>query len=206
MNLSELFFETAGRYTGNRPQLKLLWEEIQSAYSDKTRHYHTLAHLQNLYVQLSDVKKQLENWDAVVFALFYHDAVYSMLLQNNEEKSAELAEERLVAIRVPKETVARCVQHILATKSHTISGDNDTNLFTDADLGILGAPPDIYRMYAQQVRAEFWMYPDLVYKPGRKRILQNFLDMKRIFKTDYFFTQFETQARENIRTEVESLQ
>jgi predicted metal-dependent HD superfamily phosphohydrolase len=102
-------------------------------------------------------------------------------------------------------TIDESRAHILATKAHVMSANHDSNLFTDADLSILGAPADEYMQYTGQIRKEYRYYPDLVYKPGRKKVLRHFLEMERIFKTDYFFAQYEKQARANIETELQRL-
>jgi predicted metal-dependent HD superfamily phosphohydrolase len=41
-----------------------------------------------------------------------------------------------------------------------------------------------------------------MYNPGRKKVLQHFLDMKSIFKTPYFIQKFETQAAKNLIAEI----
>jgi len=76
-------------------------------------------------------------------------------------------------------------------------------LFTDADLSILGAEWPIYHNYTDQIRQEYAIYPDFMYKPGRKKVLLHFLKMERIFKTDYFYITFEAQAIKNIKQELE---
>ena len=63
----------------------------------------------------------------------------------------------------------------------------------------------LYDTYCQQVRKEYSIYPDFLYKPGRKKVLEHFLNMERIFKTTYFFDLYEAQARENLRRELSSL-
>ncbi|HMF72048.1 MAG TPA: hypothetical protein VK616_11260, partial [Flavitalea sp.] len=80
-----------------------------------------------------------------------------------------------------------------------------TNFFTDADLSILGAAPDVYLNYTNMIRKEYKLFPDFVYRPGRIKVLQSFLNMQYIFKTDYFRDKYEIQAIENIRTEVQRL-
>jgi predicted metal-dependent HD superfamily phosphohydrolase len=49
------------------------------------------------------------------------------------------------------------------------------------------------------------IFPDFVYKPGRKKVLLHFLAMERIFKTDYFFHKFELLAKQNLQKELEML-
>jgi predicted metal-dependent HD superfamily phosphohydrolase len=100
-------------------------------------------------------------------------------------------------------TVARTHRHIIASKTHLVSADQDTNYFTDADLSVLGASREVYKLYADHVRKEYRYYPDLLYKPGRKKVLQHFLDMPRIFKTEHFYHTFEEQARQNLLWELE---
>lgn len=200
-SLQATYFDLVQRYSITGDAL-VMWKEIQSAYSDSSRHYHTLAHLENLHWHLEEIKFQIQNWDAVLLALFYHDIVYNVKKSDNEEKSASVAEKRLQSLSVPSVTIERCIRHILATKSHTISSDNDTNLFTDADLCILGISSEEYFQYCKKIRSEYSVYPDMLYKPGRKKVLQHFLAMDRIFKTEYFFVKFERQARENIGAEL----
>jgi predicted metal-dependent HD superfamily phosphohydrolase len=199
------FVQLLQKYTSNSQLIETLWNEIDNHYSEKGRHYHTLTHLQNLLDVLTEVQNQIEDWDAVLFALFYHDIIYKPTNNNNEEKSAVLAKERLLEISFPAKSIDKCESMILATKTHTFSTNSDTNYFTDADLSILGQNHNVYTEYTKQVRKEYSIYPDFLYNPGRKKVLEHFLQMDRIFKTEFFFLKFEKQARENLRLELQSL-
>jgi predicted metal-dependent HD superfamily phosphohydrolase len=184
--LKETFIGLLSNYTDKEGLINELWSEIVKNYSGKGRHYHTLEHLENLLTQLTEIKKEIQNWDVILFTLYYHDTIYNSLKSNNEEKSSNLAEKRMKQIAVPDEKVELCKKQILATKSHTISNDSDTNYFTDADLSVLGQIWEIYSAYYKNVRKEYSVYPDLIYNQGRKKILSHFLAMNRIFKTDFF--------------------
>lgn len=203
--IKETFTELVKRYSTDEALAEKMWSEIEAAYSSKKRHYHTLSHLENILNQLTDYKEQINNWDAVLFAVFYHDAVYNVLKKDNEEKSAELAETRMNSLAVPSDTIERCRKMILATKSHQQNDDYDTNFFTDADLSILGQDWETYLNYCQQVRKEYSIFPDLIYNPGRKKAMMHFLQMERIFKTETFFEKYETNAKSNIEREIEEL-
>ena len=205
MKLKVIFFELIQKYTNDQRLIEPLWVEIEKNYSKKKRFYHNLTHLDNLYFQLSKIKSEIKDWDTLLFSLFYHDVIYSASKRDNEEKSAELAKENLLLISYPIEKIDLCFEQIMATKSHSVSVNNDTNLFTDADLSILGQSWEEYEVYYKQIRKEYAVYPDFLYNPGRKKVLQHFLSMKRIFKTDYFFEKFETQARENLKSELNTL-
>ena len=93
----------------------------------------------------------------------------------------------------------------MATKLHGLNTDSDTNYFMDADLAILGADDDLYNLYTRQIRKEYKFYPDLLYKPGRRKVLQHFLQMDSIYKTSYFKDKYEWQARKNIKRELMDL-
>ena len=203
--LKPIFITLTALYTSNTALAEKLWQEIETMYTGKSRYYHTLAHLENLLIVLEDVKANIKDWETVLFAIFYHDIVYKATSKSNEEDSAGIASKRLGELGFPKDRTEKCVSLILATKAHTTGRDTDTDYFTDADLSILGQTQDTYLQYAKQVRKEFSIYPDLLYNPGRKKVLNHFLNMERIFKTQYFFDKFEKQARENLMNELKAL-
>ncbi|MCC5916721.1 MAG: hypothetical protein JJU02_05275 [Cryomorphaceae bacterium] len=200
--LKETFIALLKNYSDDFDQIQLLWNEVEKCHSEKNRHYHTLQHLESLLLELIEIKDKIQYWDCILFSLFYHDIIYHIIKSNNEEKSAALAEKRMNQISVPKEIINRCKAHILATKSHKKSTDSDTNYFTDADLSILGQPSETYSQYCKDVRNEFSIYPDFVYNAGRKKVINHFLTMKRIYKTDYFYQKYEQMARRNLTREI----
>lgn len=205
MVLKDIFTNLMQSYAEDVVLREQYWLEIEKAYTGSKRHYHNLTHLEQLFQQLLPLKAEIADWDTLLFSLFYHDIVYNVRRQDNEEKSAELAKKRLTDLHYPLERVEKCVAQIIATKSHTLSPDADTNLFTDADLAILGRDWPTYHSYTQQVRREYAIYPDLLYKPGRRKVLQHFLDMERIFKTAHFYDLYEQKARANLSQELAEL-
>ena len=200
--LKETFIGLLTNYIENNNLKNELWTEIEKHYSNNERHYHTLQHLDNLLNQLTEIKSKIQNWEIILFSLYYHDIIQSSLKSDNEERSAELAERRMKQINVSSEKIELCKKHILATKSHLKSIDSDTNYFIDADLSILGQSWEVYSLYCSKVRKEYSVYPDLIYVPGRKKVLNHFLSMDRIFKTDYFYRIYEAQAKENVQKEL----
>ncbi|MFY8128938.1 MAG: hypothetical protein ACOVMM_11210 [Chitinophagaceae bacterium] len=203
--LKKTFENLLLQYCTNDALINEYWVEIEKKYSTKNRYYHTLQHLENLLLELNLVKDKIEHWNVVLFSLFYHDIVYNCFKTNNEEKSASLVVKRLQQLEVSAQDIGWCVQHILATKNHQISSNNDVNFFTDADLSVLGKSWNIYEDYFICVRKEYIIYPTFIYNKGRKKVLQHFLNMKKIYKTDFFFDTYEKQARINLQRELEIL-
>jgi predicted metal-dependent HD superfamily phosphohydrolase len=203
--LKNTFLKLLSEYTNNDNSINELWTEIEKNYTHKKRHYHTLLHIQNLLDQLTAVKDAIQNWDCILFTLYYHDIIYSALKSDNEEQSALLAKKRMQQISVSSEIIELCTKQILATKSHIKSIDSDTNYFTDADLSVLGQSWETYTQYYKSIRKEYSIYPDLMYNPGRKKVLHHFLAMESIFKTSYFYDKFELQAKQNLQMELDVL-
>lgn len=181
-----------------------LWEDIKEYYTEPQRYYHNLHHLDTLLQALQGVKSSLRAWDAIVLAIAYHDIIYDVSRHDNEERSAAHAAQQLGSI-VPAEVLQHCTALILATKSHEESSDSDIAYFTDADLSILGAPPEVYRRYCAAIRAEYSIYPDALYIPGRRNVLHHFLQMQQIFKTQEFVQQYEQAARANLAADLKDL-
>lgn len=204
MTLHQNFKDLFQKYNQDNSLQENLWLEIETYYTSKKRHYHTLSHLENLFQELLSIQEKFENWETVQFSIFYHDMIYNASRNDNEEKSAILAIERLKEIGISEAEILKCHHQILMTKSHEIS-DSDTNYFTDADLSILGKSWETYEEYFKQIRKEYRIYPDFMYNRGRKKALKHFLEMERIFKTDYFFEKYEKQARQNLKNELEIL-
>lgn len=204
-NLKIEFNHLFEKYSNNRDLFDVYWTEIEKAYSSKKRHYHNLIHVQNMIDELYEVKNNIEDFDAILFSIFYHDIIYKSTAKDNEEKSAEFARERLLKIKLSDDQLTKINNQIIATKNHRKSTDVDTNYLLDADLSILGKSWEEYEKYVSQIREEYTIYPDFLYKPGRKNVLIHFLEFKEIYKTTYFKKKYECQARINIEKEISLL-
>lgn len=203
-HLKKIFLDTCARFSPNAPAI-VFWKEIEEKYTGSKRYYHNLDHLSSMLQELERCQDLIHEWDCVTFALFYHDYIYKATAKDNEEKSALEATRKLRSLGLTESRIALVSEMILATKSHQSNKNDDINLFTDADLSILGSDQNKYSQYIQQIRKEYSIYPDILYKPGRRKVLKHFLEMPSIFKTSFFTTRFEEQARKNIVWEIGTL-
>jgi predicted metal-dependent HD superfamily phosphohydrolase len=94
--------------------------------------------------------------------------------------------------------IARCEEQTLTSKVHQECMNSDTSFFTDADLAILGSDWTTYSAYRNGIRVEYFMFSDDVYYAWRKRALEQFLKIGKLFKTDIFYNAYENKARSNI--------
>jgi predicted metal-dependent HD superfamily phosphohydrolase len=205
MFLKERFSKCCNLFTGDLKLVENLWSELDKRYCEKSRFYHNFDHLKCMFSELDDIKNNIENFEAVSFAVFYHDVIYNAVSKSNEEKSAEVARKNLQKLGFDSTFIQKVSDQIIATKFHKQSDDNDINYLLDADLSILGSESEKYVSYTQKIRKEYSIYPDLLYKPGRKKALEHFLKSESIFKTEYFKEKYELRARENILSEIEAL-
>jgi predicted metal-dependent HD superfamily phosphohydrolase len=185
------------------------FDGLVDAYSEQGRHYHTLDHLAALFVLLDRHGEGLANRGAVELAIFFHDAVYAATRSDNEERSAALARERLTALGLPALLVARVADLVLATRHGSEPAapqdDAEMGLLVDLDLSILAADRPVYAAYAQAIRSEYAVYPDLIYRPGRRRVLGQFLARPRIYRTRRLHELWDAAARANLAWEIAEL-
>jgi len=196
-------------WNGTSAQIELVaqfFNEISKAYSSKVRYYHNLQHINQMLNSCLVYKYKIADIKNVQLAIFYHDVVYSAKRKDNEERSAKLAVKHLKKLNYPTQQIEKCFTYILATKSHNFSIiDSDLDYFLDFDLQKLGADWKEYEEYSKQIRLEYRFYPDLIYKPGRKKVLEHFLKLEKIYKSPEFFNLYENQARINLLKELEEI-
>ena len=72
-----------------------LGEELVGRYAEPHRRYHTLAHLEAVLDLVDEFAGEADDPDLVRLAAWFHDAVYDPQRDDNEERSAVLAERML---------------------------------------------------------------------------------------------------------------
>lgn len=185
-----------------------VFQELIQRYSEPERAYHNLEHIAQLLQTAETFKARLSDYEAVRMAIWFHDVIYNPLANDNEAESAAFAEKHLARLLLDDNKIEKVKNLILATAHHTqvsVEGDSDTAFFLDFDLMILGSDLERYKTYTRQIRKEYQAIPDLLYKPGRKRILQRFYEAKRLFKTEEFYLLYEAQAKANLKWELQQL-
>ena len=182
------------------------FQRLATAYQAPTRHYHTLRHLEALLRRLDAI--ELHDRTVVELAVWFHDAVYHALKSDNEARSAAealafLKESTLVPAR--QQRVAFLIGRTANHTQFQPPDDADLLAFLDADLSILGAPADVYREYAQQIRREYRRVPLLLYRPGRRKMLASMLAAPVLFHTPTWRAELDAAARRNLQAELAEL-
>lgn len=201
--IKEKFLNLIRKYSDNEKFNSECWNEIEYNYSSKSRHYHNLIHLKNMISELDKVESKIKNLDNLLFSIFYHDIIYKPTKSNNEYQSALIFEKRIS--QTSFKNLNECISQIIATKEHKLSDDNDTNILLDIDLSILGGNPIKYKEYCKNIRKEYLIYPDFIYRKGRQKVLEHILKSNSIYKTEVFKQEYESQAKENLILELDQL-
>ena len=182
------------------------FQRLAAAYQAPTRHYHTLQHLANLLHRLDAI--ELQDRAVVELAVWFHDAVYHALKPDNEARSADEALAFMQHSTLEPARQQRVAFLIGRTANHTLpqpADDTDLMAFLDADLSILGAPADVYREYARQIRREYRRVPLLLYRPGRRKVLAAMLAAPVLFHTPAWRAELDAPARRNLQAELDEL-
>lgn len=177
--------------------------ELLRRYAEPHRRYHTTRHLADVLDRVDELAGEADDADAVRLAVWFHDAIYDPSRGDNEERSAELAEELLAGAGLPAGTVAEVARLVRLTATHApAEGDRNGAVLCDADLAILAAAPERYAAYAAEVREEYAHVPDDAFRSGRARVLRDLLALPALFHTAPGRERWEAAARHNAETEL----
>ena len=179
--------------------------ELQAHYTESHRAYHTLQHLAECLAHFDSVRPLVERPTAVELALWCHDVIYEPQRHDNEEASAQWAQQLLQAVEAPQELCQQVMALIRLTQHVAEPVDQDGALLLDIDLAILGADADRFAEYEQQVRQEYAWVAWPAFCTGRATILRTFLHRPTIYRTNFFQTRLEAQARTNLAAAIAQL-
>ncbi|HDR9103696.1 TPA: HD domain-containing protein [Burkholderia vietnamiensis] len=186
---------------------------LMAAWQQPQRHYHTLQHLEECLTLAGQWAKDLrpDEQAKLIVALWFHDAVYDPQGSDNESLSAGMAREELSQLGMPPATVGAVAWLIESTdysKTPGQPGNRLLDLLLDIDLGILGARPQRYRKYAEQVGREYAFVGPQAYHEGRKKVLAHFVALSKtpagLYRTPEGRA-LAAQAQANLQAELESL-
>jgi len=187
----------------------LFLEKLKKRYQSRGRYYHNLSHIEALLTSLQAQWQDLAKPEAVLLAIWYHDAIYSPLRKDNEARSARLARQDLQQFGADTALCERIAYLILQTANHTQAPthqDHDLGWFLDFDLEILGATQPAYQRYAHQIRQEYKLIPLGVYRKGRIQVLKRMLQTPYLYHSPLYRKRYERQARQNLLAEIADLQ
>ncbi|WP_370235680.1 MULTISPECIES: HD domain-containing protein [Henriciella] len=187
-----------------------LIEGLKVRYGEPQRHYHTWDHIDALKRHFDDFADEWHRPEPVLWALYWHDAIYDPTRGDNEELSAQLLEEQGRGF-LGEDDLAFAAQIVRATAKHQVPDGlerddaHDLALFLDIDLSILGAPAAVFDRYETDVRREYGFVPDEAFRAGRARILKGFAERQELYFTDAGRGLWDARARSNLQRSLDRL-
>lgn len=209
------FIDTCGEYLSAESfpasAAHAIAEGFYTRYSEEPwRRHHDSSHLDQMVDVLVPNIADLENPRRVFWSLIGHDSIYLPELYHpklpkglNEEKSAQLTIGSL-SKWLNFEEVEKIGEDIRSTADHKWNQhDKDQAYLLDADLSILGSEPEVFDEYDRSIREEYSFVDLANFRFVRRGILKHFFENDRLFLTDVFYEQFETQSKENLERKIE---
>jgi predicted metal-dependent HD superfamily phosphohydrolase len=177
-------------------------DEMIQAYSSAGRHYHDLRHIEDCLAKLDRVAGlSARDREILRQAIWWHDVVYDPTRTDNEERSAQAAEQNVASEL--RDEVARLIR---LTRTHdVVPGDRLGAILISIDLSILGADAATYDAYAGAIRREFGHVPDDAYRQGRAAVLERFARRPVIYPDAGFAAELDQPARANLARELAAL-
>lgn len=206
-SLNTAWIKLISPFTDDTQLITETWQQIQQHYTEKNRAYHNLTHINNMLQEAAKFDQKITDKEVVLLAIWFHDIIYDPLSKTNEKDSAELAKKILSQTNLSPARIQKCYDLILLTVKHQpeATAPLDDKLLIDFDLEILSRDWDNYKIYSEQVRKEYWMYPAPLFKSGRKKAMSKFLERPSIYQTPFYQETKEAKARANIKKEMKEL-
>lgn len=163
------------------------WKEfrtIRKVYLGPKRHYHTWQHI---YETCLFVRRHYGFQPLLIFALIYHDIIYSTVSKNNEEDSA-IVWETYAHMRGLKRHNSLKVKQvgdlIRMTAKHRVEEGQGLifQMMSDADMSIFLCPDEHYLEYARGIWREYGHVGQEAYIKGRLHFLST-VDPETMFYT-----------------------
>ncbi|NHV28709.1 hypothetical protein [Burkholderia sp. D-99] len=182
-----------------------VWPLVERAYGEPQRHYHTLAHLAELFAHLAPFRAE-PLWPVIELTVWAHDFVYATTLPDYADNEA-LSAQWLVQVtnahcsaswlRAHASHVSVAHDLVLATKSHRLPDafasapdlQRAGRIFLDADLAILAAAPDRLHEYDRAIAREWAQDPDApsaAFRTGRRQALEHLRAQAPLFQSAEF--------------------
>jgi predicted metal-dependent HD superfamily phosphohydrolase len=187
------------------------FETMISRYTEPKRHYHTLQHLAECFDAFDAIAHHCLRPFEVEMAIWFHDAIYDVTRQDNEERSADLAFQSLSKSGVEVLCASRVSKLVLGTDHRSAPTSQDARVLSDVDLWILGSPEERFRQYEDQIRWEYTAHNDGAYIEGRQKVVRHFLNLcgggeTSLFHAAEFKSGLQAQAKANLEGSLQRLQ
>lgn len=191
------------RWESLMPGHDALFLDLFDRWGEEHRKYHGRTHLLAVLEALDLLTDPADPPRTALLAAWFHDAVYRGVAGQDEEESAQLAEDRLTTAGLPPAEVEEVARLVRLTSDHQPEpGDDDGALLCDADLSVLGGEPEPYARYLAAVRQDFAHIGDADFAAGRAAVVRQLLELDPLFHSERARELWLAAARRNLLGEL----
>jgi predicted metal-dependent HD superfamily phosphohydrolase len=191
-------WERACAGAGSAAEREAIFRLLYNAYTGDDRFYHGIEHIADCLRALDGVRDVATNPRAIELAIWFHDVIYDGRRIDNEERSAQLAQEQLARLGIAQALRDEVHRLILLTRHDREPGDIDGRIMVDIDLASLALPAPAFDENSRLIRREYAHVPEVDFLRGRQDMLGRFLARPHIYYTDVFRSRYESDARQNL--------
>jgi predicted metal-dependent HD superfamily phosphohydrolase len=213
INIAEAFKAAVSILADQPVSPETMWRRIVTAYGSPAnplcgdpRAYHNLGHIADCLREAQAHNLEPKSGAILHLALIYHDLVYDVNRKDNELASAQIAIEDLTQLGVPESATDQISSAVVATDHQNSVHEPLSQLVCDIDLSTLAVPQAAFQANSEAIRIEYRAIPDAIFYPGRKRIMEKFLEREKIYYTPFYQEHCEAKARENVRAHIAELE
>ena len=201
IDVKKKWFDLCSRICDSEKISNDSWETLLSAYSTPNRHYHTLeGHIAKGLLSLEEIRlhKLSHNFNALQFAWFFHDSVFTAHGSDDELLSADLAESVARKMDLTQDFIDVVRDLIIVTHMQIIPQDLDEALIVDIDMENLGWDFDDFSNQTDLIRQELPDVSDEDFSKSTAVLFEKLLKKPSVFATPYFKDKFESSAKKNL--------
>lgn len=153
-------------------------QNVFDIWNEPHRKFHTSRHLFQVLNGIRMIKTEIKSekdWDALILAAYFHDAVYIPGNRDNEILSAKILTEFVIN---PLDEVVVLANEIILSTQGFEKKDGIFELFQKADCDILinGTISD-FVVYEKEISKEFQRFSWLKYKNGRLEFIRKAMEL-----------------------------
>lgn len=178
-----------------------LHDLVRPLYNQSHRVFHSNKHLEHgAYILNILLKDNYDISDVQIAAWYFHDSVYEIGAEDNEEKSALLFKSynEKYNLGFSSDEIITVTQIILDTKKH-VSTCEASKLILDIDLFIFGSTFEVFKEYRKEIEMEYRsFYTDEEIKEGTILFFNEIINSGRAIYNTTYFEKHESNAKNNI--------
>jgi len=152
-------------------------EILNDLWSEPSRTFHNKKHLTSI---LKEIEKQVnftkihvDDYEALIIAAFYHDAIYIPGNTNNEEKSILLFAEHVKKEKIPIVIYKKIINLIEITKYRIPPSTYLEKIFWYSDNNIFNKEFRYWKTWEKKISKEFSHIDKITYKKERIKFLES---------------------------------